>query len=96
MKISEKQMYLDYYNNFLTIESFANYYMIDRSEAIRIIKKYKNEKKYIFIYEDKQRNELTREIINFDSIQEARKYSKDICFNSMLNDLYKVRVKRIY
>jgi hypothetical protein len=54
------------------------------------------EKQYIFIYEDKQGNELTREIINFDSIQEARRYSKDICFNSMLNDLYKIKVKRIY
>jgi hypothetical protein len=96
MKTTEKKMYLDYYNNFLTIESFANYYMIDRSEAIRIIKKYKNEKNYVFIYEDRQRNELKREIINFDNIQEARRYSKDICFNSMLNDLYKVRVKRIY
>jgi hypothetical protein len=54
------------------------------------------EKQYVFIYEDRQGNELTRETINFDSIQEARKYSKDICFNSMLNDLHKIRVKRIY
>jgi hypothetical protein len=53
-------------------------------------------KQYVFIYEDKQGNELTREVIEADNIQEARKYAKDICFNSMLNDLHKVRVKRIY
>lgn len=54
------------------------------------------EKQYIFIYEDRQRNELTREIINFDSIQEARRYAKDVVFNSMLNDIQRIRVKRIY
>jgi hypothetical protein len=54
------------------------------------------ERQYVFIYEDKQGNELTRETIEADNIQEARKYAKDICFNSMLNDLHKVRVKRIY
>ncbi len=54
------------------------------------------EKQYVFIYEDRQGNELTREIINFDSIQEARRYAKDVVFNSMLNDIQKIRVKRIY
>jgi hypothetical protein len=53
-------------------------------------------KQYVFIYEDKQGNELTRETIEADNIQEARKYAKNICFNSMLNDLHKIRVKRIY
>jgi len=30
-------MYLDYWNNFLTIDSFANYYNIDRQKALDII-----------------------------------------------------------
>lgn len=30
-------MYLDYWNNFLTIDSFAQYYNIDRNKALDII-----------------------------------------------------------
>lgn len=30
-------MYLDYWNNFLTVDSFAEYYSIDRSKALDII-----------------------------------------------------------
>ncbi len=30
-------MYLDYWNNFLTVDSFAEYYNIDRSKALDII-----------------------------------------------------------
>lgn len=30
-------MYLDYWNNFLTIDSFAQYYNIDRNKALNII-----------------------------------------------------------
>lgn len=30
-------MYLDYWNNFLTIDSFAQYYNIDRQKALNII-----------------------------------------------------------
>ena len=30
-------MYLDYRNNFLTIDSFAQYYNIDRNKALNII-----------------------------------------------------------
>ena len=30
-------MYLDYCNNFLTVDSFAEYYSIDRKKALNII-----------------------------------------------------------
>ena len=30
-------MYLDYWNNFLTVDSFAEYYNIDRNKALDII-----------------------------------------------------------
>ena len=30
-------MYLDYWNNFLTVDSFAQYYNIDRNKALNII-----------------------------------------------------------
>ena len=30
-------MYLDYWNNFLTVDSFAQYYNIDRQKALNII-----------------------------------------------------------
>ncbi|QDP56636.1 MAG: hypothetical protein Unbinned5089contig1000_22 [Prokaryotic dsDNA virus sp.] len=30
-------MYLDYWNNFLTIDSFAEHYNIDRNKALNII-----------------------------------------------------------
>ena len=30
-------MYLDYWNNFLTVDSFAEYYNIDRQKALNII-----------------------------------------------------------
>ena len=30
-------MYLDYWNNFLTVDSFAEYYNIDRNKALNII-----------------------------------------------------------
>ena len=30
-------MYLDYWNNFLTVDKFAEYYGIDRKKAINII-----------------------------------------------------------
>lgn len=53
-------------------------------------------KKYKLIYLDKYKNELKNEIIECDNIKEARKYSIDICFNSMLNDLNKVIVKKVY
>jgi len=54
------------------------------------------EKQYTFIYEDKQSNELTREVIEADNIQEARKHAKNKLFTSNINDLHKIRVKRIY
>ena len=30
-------MYLDYWNNFLTVDSFAQYYNIDRQKALNVI-----------------------------------------------------------
>ena len=30
-------MYLDYWNNFLTVDAFAQYYNIDRQKALNII-----------------------------------------------------------
>lgn len=33
------KMYLDYWNNFLTVERFAEYYDITQDEAINIINK---------------------------------------------------------
>jgi hypothetical protein len=30
-------MYLDYFNNFLTVDSFAEHYNIDRNKALNII-----------------------------------------------------------
>ena len=35
--MTEKEMYLDWVNNFLTIEKFASYYDISIDEAKRII-----------------------------------------------------------
>jgi len=32
-------MYLDYWNNFLTVDSFAEYYNIDRNKAFNIIER---------------------------------------------------------
>lgn len=35
----ETTMYLDYVNNFLTVDSFAAYYLMDREEALNVIKR---------------------------------------------------------
>ena len=32
-------MYLDYWNNFLTVDSFAEHYSIDRNKAFNIIER---------------------------------------------------------
>lgn len=34
---SDRAMYLDYVNNFLSLDGFANHYFISKEEAIRII-----------------------------------------------------------
>jgi len=52
-------------------------------------------KKYMFIYYDKQKNELHKETYEFDNIKEARQIAKDIYFNSMLNDLHKIKVIKL-
>lgn len=52
-------------------------------------------KLYQFIYLDKNNNELLTEEIEFDNIKEARQIAKDIYFNSMLNDLHKIKVIKL-
>jgi hypothetical protein len=37
MKTKIENMYLDWFNNFLTIDEFADYYEISRFKALRII-----------------------------------------------------------
>ena len=37
MKNRVNEMYLDYYNNFLTVDTFADHYEISRYKALRII-----------------------------------------------------------
>jgi hypothetical protein len=38
MRIKIEAMYLDWLNNFITIDEFADYYEISRFKALRIIK----------------------------------------------------------
>lgn len=44
------------------------------------------------IYLDKNNNELLNEYIEVDNLSEAKQYAKDILSNSMINDLYKIKV----
>ena len=37
MKQKIEKLYLDYFNNFLTVEYFANYYGLELEKAYRII-----------------------------------------------------------
>jgi len=50
-------------------------------------------KKYVFIFEDKNGNELTRKENECISLQDAEKLAQQYEANSMLNDLHKVTVK---
>jgi hypothetical protein len=50
-------------------------------------------KTYIFIYEDKQGNELKRSETTASNIKEARKTRDNILANSMINDLFKIKVR---
>jgi len=50
-------------------------------------------KTYILIFEDKKGNELKRTETTAFNIKEARIYRDKVLANSMINDLYKIRVR---
>jgi hypothetical protein len=50
-------------------------------------------KTYILIFEDKQGNELKRDETTSFNIKEARKTRDKALANSMINDLFKIKVK---
>jgi hypothetical protein len=50
-------------------------------------------KTYILIFEDKQGNELKRDETTAFNIKEARKTRDKVLANSMINDLFKIKVK---
>lgn len=50
-------------------------------------------KTYILIFEDKQGNELKRNETTALNIKEARKTRDKVLANSMINDLFKIKVK---
>ena len=53
-------------------------------------------RKYKFDYHDKQGNILKTEYREYMNIAEAKIFAKIILANSMINDLYKIKVQRIY
>ena len=56
----------------------------------------KKSKIYVFIFEDRQGNELTRKEADAHSLIEARAIAKAYKSNSVINDLYKIVVKSKY
>ena len=50
-------------------------------------------KTYNLIFEDKRKNELKSEEITALNIKEARKTRDKVLANSMINDLYKIKVR---
>ena len=50
-------------------------------------------KTYILIFEDKQGNELKRDETTALNIKEARKTRDKVLANSMINDIFKIKVK---
>jgi hypothetical protein len=50
-------------------------------------------KNYNLIFEDKKGNEIKRESVDAKNIAEARKIRDNIFANSMINDLFKIKVK---
>ena len=50
-------------------------------------------KTYILIFEDKQGNELKRDETTALNIKEAKKTRDKVLANSMINDLFKIKVK---
>lgn len=54
----------------------------------------KRAKIYVFIFEDRNGNELTRREADCVSLAEAKDIAKKYKSNSMLNDLHKIVVKK--
>jgi len=52
-------------------------------------------KNYLLVFEDKEGNELQRTTCGLNNIKEARDYAKKIHALSMINDLHKIRVRRV-
>ena len=50
-------------------------------------------KTYILIFEDKQGNELKRDETTALNIKEARKTRDKVLANSMINDIFKIKIK---
>lgn len=50
-------------------------------------------KTYILIFEDKQGNELKRDETTALNIKEARKTRDKVLVNSMINDIFKIKVR---
>lgn len=53
----------------------------------------KKEKQYTFIYEDKEGNELKREVVEAINKKDAIRISKIVLANTRMNDLKKIIVK---
>lgn len=51
------------------------------------------EKNYVFVYEDRKKNELQRKTHQFYNITEARKFAAKLLANSNMNDLHKIVVR---
>lgn len=51
-------------------------------------------KKYIFIFEDKNKNELEKRTAECASLKEAKEIAKKYKSNSNLNDLHKIIVRK--
>lgn len=56
----------------------------------------KKAKIYVFIFEDRDENELTRREAYCISLKEAKDIAKKYKANSMMNDLHKIVVKKEY
>ena len=48
---------------------------------------------YIFIFQDNQQNELKRKEVQAKNMKQAKELAKQVLANSMLNDLYKIKVR---
>lgn len=51
---------------------------------------------YLLLFQDKKGNELKREIIQNFSIKQVRKLAERKLAESIINDLFKIQVSKIY
>jgi hypothetical protein len=49
---------------------------------------------YLFLFEDKDKNELWRRYGEFFNIKQAKEYAKKLFASSMQNDLNRIKTKR--